>query len=91
MSSEDRETIAGVRVRRDKPTNVALDKLYGWVVWQFPQAQRGGYQGAVRPPTDDHEWIPAVIQADKKRVRIFGNAGQTFPTPEEAAGYFQEK
>lgn len=91
MSSEDREIIAGIRLRKDKPTNVTMDKLYGWVIWQFPNPQKGGYQGAVRPPLVDHEWIPAVIQADNKRVRVYGNAGMTFPTPEDAAGYFREK
>jgi hypothetical protein len=88
---DEREVVAGVKLRKDKPTNVALDKLYGWVIWQFPHAQKSGYQGAVRPPIADHEWIPAVIRADKKRVRVYGNAGRTFPTPEEAVAYFQEK
>jgi len=90
MSSEDTNTIAGIKLRTDKPTNVALHRLFGWVIWQFPRAQKKGYQGAVRPAESGHEWIPAVIQADENRVKVFGNAGKTYPTPEKAVEFFQE-
>ena len=90
MSSKENISIAGIKLRTDKPTNVAMHRLFGWVIWQFPQPQKKGYQGAVRPPETDREWIPAVIQADENRVRIYGNAGKEYPTPEKAVDYFSD-
>lgn len=90
MSSNENFTVAGIKLRTDKPTNVAMHRLFGWVIWQFPQPQRKGYQGAVRPPEPDREWIPAVIQADENRIRVYGNAREKYPTPEKALEFFNE-
>lgn len=90
MSKDENITVGGIKLRTDKPTNVAMHRLFGWVIWQFPQPQTKGYQGAVRPPEPDHEWIPAVIQADENRVRVYGNAGGKYPTPEKAIEFFNE-
>ena len=90
MSSKDNITVAGIKLPTDKPTHVDKHRLIGWVIWQFTQPEKKGFHGAVRPPETDHEWIPAVIQADENRVRVFGNSGQVFPTPEKAVAYFNE-
>jgi hypothetical protein len=91
MSSKENISVAGIKVHTNKPTNVAMHKLFGWVIWQFPRPKKKGYQGAVRPPETGSEWIPAVIRADKNRVKVYGNAGKTYPTPEKAVEFFQEK
>ncbi|MFL7838151.1 MAG: hypothetical protein ACK2T4_00355 [Candidatus Promineifilaceae bacterium] len=91
MSSKEKIKVAGIKLRTDKPTNVAMDQLFGWVIWQFPQPQRRGYQGAVRPPEPEHAWIPAVIEIDNNRVRVYGNAGEMYPTPEKAVEFFNNE
>ncbi len=88
MSSKNKSKVGGIELRNDKPTNVAMHRLFGWVIWQFPRPQDKGYQGAVRPPAVEQAWIPAVIRADVSRVMVYGNAGKSYPTPEEAAEYF---
>ena len=90
MSSENSNVVAGIKLRTDKPTNIALHRLYGWVIWQFPRPQGKGYQGAIRPPEAGQNWIPAVIRAEENRVKIFSNAGKTYASPEKAMEYFQE-
>jgi hypothetical protein len=91
MSSKERIDVAGIKLRTDRPTNVALHRLYKWVIWQFPQPLKNGYQGAVRPPEPDHDWIPAVIQVENNRVRVYGNAAGNYPTPEKAVEFFDEE
>ncbi len=88
MSSDESISVAGIRLRTDKPTNVAMHRLFGWVIWQFPLPKKKGFQGAVRPPAGESEWIPAVIRADKNRVKVYGNVEKRFPTPEAAVEYF---
>ena len=82
--------IAGVKLRSDRPTTLSYHQLYQWVIWQFPRPSRKGFCGAVRPPIAEHEWIPAVILADKERVRVYAHLDQTFPSPETAVEYFNE-
>jgi hypothetical protein len=91
MSQEEYSNVAGIKLRTDKPTNVALHRLFGWVIWQFPLPQKKGYKGAVRPPIGDLAWIPAIIRTDKKLVKIYGNLDKRYATPEKAVQYFQEK
>jgi hypothetical protein len=38
----------------------------------------------------EHEWIPAIIQDDGKRVQVYAHVGETFPTPETAVEYFTD-
>jgi hypothetical protein len=90
MSSEKENIIAGIKLHTDKPTDVSLHRLYGWVIWQFPRSEKRGFQAAIRPPLAEHDWIPALIQAEKDRARVYGNALKRYPTPEEAAEFFQE-
>lgn len=82
--------VAGIKVHADKPTNVAMHRLFDWVIWQFPRPQRKGFQGAVHPPEADHKWFPAIIRADENRVLLYGNTGKSYPTPEAAVEYFNQ-
>jgi hypothetical protein len=90
MSNKEKIDVAGIKLRTDKPTNVAMHRMFDWVIWQFPQPQKKGYVGAVRPPETEHEWFPAIIQADNNRVRVYGNAENKYPTPEKAAEFFKD-
>ena len=85
MSNVDKNIVAGVKLRTDRPTTVNVEDLFGWVIWQFPRVQKAGYCGAVHPPSDEHAWIPALIQPDKDRIKVYWNVNQTYATPEEAA------
>ncbi len=90
--SNQQMVIAGIRLRTDRPTGLSYRQLYQWVIWQFPRPQKKGFCGAVRPPIAEHEWIPAVIHADKERVEVYAHLNQMFPSPETAVEYFyQEK
>ena len=90
MSSDESISVAGIKLRTDAPTNVAMHRLFDWVIWQFPRPQKNGFQGAVRPPEEGNEWIPAVIRADQNRIKVYGNAGTTYPSPEAAVEYFNK-
>ncbi|MCP5098851.1 MAG: hypothetical protein GY943_25145 [Chloroflexi bacterium] len=80
------KTIANVTLSTDKPTLLAFDDLFTWVIWQFPKAtQLDGLCGAVKPPIADHDWYPAIVQYKKKRVLVYAHLSQTFTTPEYAA------
>ena len=90
MSNQEKYNVAGIALRTDKHTNIALHRLYGWVIWQFPRLRNNGYLAAIRPPLVDQEWIPAIIRADRNQVKVYGNAGKKYATPEEAVEFFQE-
>lgn len=83
-------TIAGIRLRTDRPTTATFADLGEWVLWQFPQRERKGYRGAVRPALADQQWLPAIIQADRGRVQIYGHLDDGYPSPETAVAYFTE-
>jgi hypothetical protein len=83
--------VAGIKLRTDRPTTLTFQDLFQWVIWQFPIQGKKGFCGAVRPPVANHEWIPAIIQAWDKRVYVHGHVGDTFPTPELAAEFFNEE
>jgi hypothetical protein len=91
MSSIENIIVAGIKLHADQPTDVAMHRLFGWVIWQFPQPEQKGFLGAVRPPEPGYEWMPAVIRADKNRVKVYGNAGDNYPTPEKALEFFNQK
>jgi len=88
--AEQNKIVAGIKLRSDRPTTLTFHDLFQWVIWQFPRPEQKGLCGAVRPPLTDHDWIPAIIQAGNKRVYVHAHAGETFPTPELAAEYFNE-
>lgn len=83
--------IAGIDLRSDQPTSLTFVELFHWVIWQFPKPEKKGLCGAVRPPLADHEWYPAVIEPDKKRVTVHAHIGKTFASPELAAKFINSK
>ena len=83
-------TIGGIRLRADRPTTASFADLGEWVLWQFPQRERKGYRGAVRPALAGQQWLPAIIQADRGRVQIYGHIDASYPSPETAVTYFTE-
>jgi hypothetical protein len=85
--TQAQQTVAGIVLSNDKPTRLAYEELFTWVIWQFPRQQNGGLVGAVHPPTPQYGWIPAVIFAGKKHIEIYAHLNEQFPTPESAAEY----
>jgi hypothetical protein len=90
MASQTKTEINGIRLETDKPTSVKLDKLFSWVVWQYPRRRKNGHSGAVHPPIPGFGWFPAIIDADNGRVHIYGHIADQFPTPELAAKYLDQ-
>jgi len=68
-----------------EPTSVPVERLYAWVIWQYPRPRDGGYSGAVHPPEAGHGWYPAVVNVEQGHVLIYGNVKEQFTTPETAA------
>lgn len=88
MSAKRRE-VESLQLRLDGPTDLSLDDLYTWVVWQFPRLKKSRLCGAVRPPIADHNWYPALISRNDKRVSVYGHLDQDFETPAEAASWLE--
>lgn len=86
-----RRTIESLEFRLDGPTELSLEDLYTWVVWQFPRPRRAGLCGAVRPPIADHTWIPALIGRHDLRVSVYGHLDKEFDTPAEAAAWLENQ
>lgn len=88
-SNEAARTVAGLTFNPDGPTEIPLDKLYHWVIWQYPRRKGKGYYGAVRPPALDGGWYPAIVQADLQRVIVYGQVAEPFPSPEAASKHLE--
>ncbi|MGD8807659.1 MAG: hypothetical protein PVH65_17545 [Chloroflexota bacterium] len=89
--SGKRRTVESLELRLDGPTELSLDDLYTWVVWQFPRPRRSGLCGAVRPPIANHTWFPALISRRDQRVSVYGHVNQDFATPAEAAAWLENQ
>ena len=89
--SGNRHRVESVDLRTDGPTELTLDDLYTWVVWQFPRLKRSGLCGAVRPPIANHGWFPALINRHDKRLLVHGHLNQEFATPAEAAAWIEKQ
>ncbi|RMG93943.1 MAG: hypothetical protein D6706_14520 [Chloroflexi bacterium] len=79
--------IANVQVLTNAPTELPLEKLYTWVIWQFPQPKSGGLCAAVHPPIANYGWIPAIVHKNKKCIHLFGHLEETFASPEDALAH----
>ena len=77
--------IDDIAFEADELTVVPLNRLFAWVVWQFPRPREDGFNGAVHPPEADHGWYPAIINSAKGNAKIFGHVKEPYPTPEAAA------
>jgi hypothetical protein len=89
--SPKRRLVESLELRLDGPTELSLDDLYTWVVWQFPRLRGKGLCGAVRPPIANHCWYPALISRHDERVSVYGHVEQEFATPAEAAAWLENQ
>lgn len=89
MATQKKTLIDGILFNATGPTTVSLDKLYAWVVWQYPRLKSGGHSGAVHPPLADHGWFPAIIDPAKQQVLIFAHLPKPFESPEMAAKFLE--
>jgi hypothetical protein len=89
--SGKRLLVESIEFRADGPTELTLDDLYTWVVWQFPRPRQSGLCGAVRPPIANHTWMPAVINRHDKRVFVHGHLNHEFATPAAAAEWLNDQ
>jgi hypothetical protein len=90
MNSSEK-AIAGVTLRSKKPTTVPFSAIADWVIWQFPQREKKGYRGAVRPPGEQYSWLPAVVLPETESVRVYGHLDEAYHTPETAVAFFSKK
>lgn len=74
----------GIAFNNDGPTRLTMHQLRHWVIWQFPRRKGKGLCGAVRPSIAGHGWYPAIVEADKKRVLVYGNIPAPLDSPESA-------
>lgn len=85
MAARKRPVVDGIKLELNEPTAVPMERLFSWVIWQFPRTREGGFSGAVHPPEAQHGWYPAVINSEGGQVLIYGHVVERFPTPEAAA------
>lgn len=90
MPTRKKAVVDGITFDPAAPTMVPVERLYYWVIWQFPRQRSGGFTGAVHPPDRGHGWYPAVIDPDGSQVHIFGHVKEQFPTPEAAAKHLDK-
>ena len=88
METDTTFSIDNVTLQTAVPTELSLRELFTWVIWQFPRQQDGGMVAAVRPPTADYGWFPAIIHNKQQRVLIHGQVERPFASPEAAIDYF---
>jgi hypothetical protein len=85
MSHDGVHTVSGIDLSLSDPTTISLKDLQEWVIWQFPRRMGKVHYAAVKPSVPDHGWFPAVVDAGRKRVTIYANAGQPVDSPEAAS------
>ena len=90
MATRKRITVEGITFDLAGPTAVSLERLYSWVVWQFPRPRTVGYSGAGNPSEPDHGWYPAIIDAAAGEVLVYANVKERFPSPEAAAKHLDQ-
>ena len=90
MASRKKIIIDGITFESNEPTVVPIDRLFTWVIWQFPRLRENGFNGAVHPPQVGHGWYPAIIDAEGGQVMIYGQVKEPYPSPEVAAKYLDK-
>lgn len=83
------KTIDTLLLSTELPTEVSFRQVYSWVLWQFPQTEKGWFRGAVHPPIADYGWLPAFIDAQTKKVQIFAQIKEPLASPEEVKAFFE--
>lgn len=87
MATRKKIVVDDLTIEANEPTVVPIERLYAWVIWQFPKVREGGFSGAVHPPEVGHGWYPAIVKAEEGRVVIFGQVSERFTTPEAASKF----
>lgn len=87
MTSRESEVVANIRLRIDSPTELTMDEIYEWVIWQFPLEMAGGLCCAIHPPIANHTWYPAIIGHLDNKIVVHGEVNQEFGSPKEAADW----
>jgi len=90
MPTRKKVVVDGITFDPAAPTTVPVERLFSWVIWQFPRQRAGGFNGAVHPPDSSQSWYPAVINPDGNQVHIFGHVREQFTTPEAAARHLDK-
>ncbi len=90
MPARKKIVIDDITFESNEPTVVPIDRLFTWVIWQFPRLRENGFNGAVHPPQAGHGWYPAVIDAEGGRVTIYGQVKEPYTSPEAAAKYLDK-
>jgi len=89
MPARKQVILDDIAIDPTKPTPVPMERLFAWVVWQFPRMAEDGYNSAVHPPEAGHGWYPAIVNTDKRLVLIFGHVKGPFTSPEAAAKHLE--
>ncbi len=84
LMDEETKDALGITFSEDGPTRLTMHQLRHWVIWQFPRPRGKGLSGAVRPSIAGHGWYPAIVDAKKKRVWVYGNVDAPSDSPEKA-------
>lgn len=87
MTPKHSEMVANIRLRIDSPTELTIDEIYDWVIWQYPIEIAGGLCCAVHPPIPNHTWYPAIIGHLDNKIVVHGEIDQDFDLPREAADW----
>ena len=66
------------------PTVYPIDRLFTWVIWQFPRLRENGFNGAVHPRWSDTAGI-RPSSTEGARVMIYTQIKEPYPNPEAAA------
>lgn len=90
MPARKKIVIDGIAMNPAEPTAVPVERLYTWVIWQFPRPRAGGFSGAVHPSNPDYGWYPAIINVEGGQVLVYGHIAESFPTPESAAKHIDQ-
>ncbi|MBP9501342.1 MAG: hypothetical protein KBF17_04195 [Candidatus Promineofilum sp.] len=85
MAARKKVVLDSITIDPAGPTSVPMDRLFAWVIWQFPRVRHGGYSGAIHPPEAGHGWYPAVVNAEEGHVIIHGHVKEPFTSPEAAS------
>lgn len=90
MPSRKKIIIDDITFEPNDPTVVPIDRLFTWVIWQFPRLRENGFNGAVHPPQAGHGWYPAIIDSENGQVTIYGQVKEPYTSPEAAAKYLDK-
>lgn len=89
--TDNQHRVGTILLNSDEPTSTTISQLHTWVIWQFPKNGNPNEIpcGAVCPPSETLQWLPAKIDFDQDHAVIYGHLPTEYATPEAACGYFK--